>query len=66
MWPFMTWGLDQLRPFRKAPRGYTHLLVTIDKFTKWIEAKPIIRVRSKDMVEFFLDVIERSLFGFGN
>ena len=50
-WPFMMWGLDLLRPFKKAPGGYNHLLVTIDKFTKWIEAKPIRRVRSKDAVE---------------
>jgi len=64
MWTFVTWGLDLLEPFRKAPRGYTHLLVTIDKFTKWIEAKPITRVRSKDMVEFFLDIIYR--FGVPN
>ena len=42
----MTWGLDLLGPFRKASGGYTHLLVTIDKFTKWIEAKPMRRVRS--------------------
>jgi hypothetical protein len=25
-WPFAVWGLDILRPLRKAPRGYTHLL----------------------------------------
>jgi hypothetical protein len=31
----------------------------IDKFTKWIEAKPIIRVRSKGAVKFFLDIIYR-------
>ena len=56
--------LDLLGLFKKAPGGYTHLLVTIDKFTKWIEAKPITRVRSKDVVEFFLDVIYR--FGVPN
>jgi hypothetical protein len=32
-WPFETWGLNLLGPFRKALGGYTHLLVTIDKFT---------------------------------
>ena len=59
MWPFMSWGLDLLRPFRKAPMGYTHLMVTIDKFTTWIKAKPIIRVRYEDTVEFFLDIVYR-------
>jgi hypothetical protein len=28
-------------PFKKAQGGYTHVLVAIDKFTKWIEYKPI-------------------------
>ena len=60
----MTWGLDLLEPFRRAPGGYTHQLVTIDKFTKWIKAKPIVRVRSKDAMEFFLDIIYR--FGVPN
>ena len=60
----MTWGLDLLRPFKKVPRGYTHLQVTIDIFTKWIEAKPITWVRSEDVVEFFLDIVYR--FGVPN
>ena len=60
----MTWELNLLVPFRKAPEGYTHLLVTIDKFTMWIEAKPITRVRSKDTVEFFLNI--RYKFGVPN
>jgi len=28
-------------PFKKAPGGYDHVLVAVDKFTKWIEYKPI-------------------------
>jgi IS30 family transposase len=59
MWPFETWGLDLLGPFKKPPGGYTHLLVTIDKFTKWIEAKPITQVRSEDVMEFFHDNVYR-------
>jgi hypothetical protein len=39
-WPFAVWGLDLLGPFKKAPGGLTHLLIVVDKFTKWIEAKP--------------------------
>ena len=41
----------------KAPRGYTHLLVTIDKFTKWIEARLIFVIKSEQAVLFFLDII---------
>jgi hypothetical protein len=29
--------LASLSPLQKAPGGYTHLLVAIDKFSKWIE-----------------------------
>jgi hypothetical protein len=36
-WPFAVWGLDLVGPLQKAPRGYTHLLVAVDKFSKWIE-----------------------------
>jgi len=38
-WPFAVWGLDLVGPLQKAPGGYTHLLVAIDKFSKWIEAR---------------------------
>ena len=34
-----------------------HLLVTIDKFTKWIEARPISTIKSEHAMLFFLDII---------
>jgi ribonuclease HI len=36
-WPFTVWGLDIVGPLRKAPGGYTHLLLAIDKFSRWLE-----------------------------
>jgi transposase InsO family protein len=51
-------------PSRKHPGGYTHLLVTVDKFTKWIGAWPIATIESEQAVEFFLDIIHR--FGVPN
>jgi hypothetical protein len=36
-WPFVVWGLDLIGPLQKAPGGFSHLLVAIDKFSKWIE-----------------------------
>ena len=51
-------------PLRKAPGGFTHLLVAIDKFTKWIEAKPITTIDFKEAVKFFLDIVYR--FGVSN
>ena len=47
-----------------GPGGFTHLLVVVDKFIKWIEAKPITNIRSEEAVKFFLDIIYR--FGVAN
>ena len=49
---------------QKAPGGFTYLLVTIDKFTKWIEARPISTIKSEQAVLFFLDIIHH--FGVPN
>jgi hypothetical protein len=46
-WPFAVWGLDLVGPLQKAPEGYTHLLVAIDKFSKWIEVRPLNNIRSE-------------------
>jgi hypothetical protein len=35
-WPFAIWGLDMVGPLKTAPSGFTHLLVAVDKFTKWV------------------------------
>jgi ribonuclease HI/transposase InsO family protein len=58
-WPFACWGLDMIGPFKKAQGGYTHVLVAIDKFTKWIEFKPISSLTSAKAVEFIQDIIFR-------
>jgi hypothetical protein len=42
-----------------VPGGFTHLLVTIDKFLKWIEAQPIMQIKSEQAVLFFTDIIHR-------
>jgi len=63
-WPFAVWGLDLIGPLQKAPGGYTHLLVAIDKFSKWIEARPIIKIKFEQAVQFFTNIIYR--FGVPN
>jgi transposase InsO family protein len=62
--PFVVWGLDLVGPLQKAPGGYTHLLVAINKFSKWIEARPLNNIRSKQAVAFFTNIIHR--FGVPN
>jgi transposase InsO family protein len=49
---------------RTTQGGYTHILVVIDKFTKWIEYKPITSLTSAKAVEFIQDIIFR--FGIPN
>ncbi|XP_025813073.1 uncharacterized protein K02A2.6-like [Panicum hallii] len=44
-------------PLRKAPGSFTHLLIVVDKFTKWIEAKPITKTNSQEAIKFFLDIV---------
>ena len=48
-----------VRPFKKASSGFAHLLVAVDKFTKWIDVKPITNIRSEEATKFFLDIIYR-------
>jgi transposase InsO family protein len=51
-------------PWPKAPGGYTHLLVAIDKFSKWVEVRPITNLRAEQAVTFFTNIIYR--FGVPN
>jgi transposase InsO family protein len=49
-----------VRPLKRTTRGFTHLLVAIDKFSMWIEARPITSIKSEQAVLFFTDIIHRS------
>jgi hypothetical protein len=42
-------------PFKTAPGGYKHILVAVDKFTKWIEVHVITTVMSKEAAKFIED-----------
>jgi hypothetical protein len=39
-----------------VPGGFTHLLVMVDKFSKWIDAKPMDKIGSKQVVSFVPDI----------
>ncbi|GKD69650.1 reverse transcriptase domain-containing protein [Tanacetum coccineum] len=43
-WPFYQWGMDILGPFPQAVRKVKFVIVAIDYFTKWIEAKLLVRI----------------------
>jgi hypothetical protein len=63
-WPFAIWGLNSVGPFKMATSGYKHILVAVDKFTKWIEVWAVSTVTSKEAAKFIEDITHR--FGVSN
>jgi hypothetical protein len=57
--PFAIWGLDSVGPFRTALGGYRHILVAVDKFTKWIEVRAVATITSKEATKFIEDITHR-------
>ncbi|GJZ70234.1 reverse transcriptase domain-containing protein [Tanacetum coccineum] len=51
-WPFYKWGIDIAGPFPKGPRKVKFLIVAIDYFTKWIEAKPVATITGNQIKKF--------------
>ena len=45
--------------FKPARGNMTHILVMVDKFTKWIEVKPIRKCDGHTAVQFLKDIILR-------
>ncbi|GAU45958.1 hypothetical protein TSUD_301670 [Trifolium subterraneum] len=52
-WPFAWWGMDILGPFLTAARQVKYLIVTVDYFTKWIEAEPLAKIGASHILRFF-------------
>jgi hypothetical protein len=63
-WSFTCWGLDQVGPLKRAKGGFEYIFVAINKFTKWIEYKPLIKYSAAKAVEFIQDIMHR--FGIPN
>jgi hypothetical protein len=63
-WSFAVWGLNLVGPLQKAPGGFTHLLVAINKFSRWIEVRPLTTIRSEQAMAFFTNIIHH--FGIPN
>ncbi|XP_059288762.1 uncharacterized protein LOC132042160 [Lycium ferocissimum] len=52
-WPFVEWGMDVIGPIEPpASNGHHFILVSIDYFTKWVEATPHMSVTKKVMADF--------------
>ena len=51
-WPFTKWGMEILSPFTPGKGLVKFLIVAIDYFTKWIEAKPIANITAQQVQQF--------------
>jgi hypothetical protein len=58
-WPFACWGLDMIGPLPTVPGGFNRVLVAIDKFTKWIEVKPITCPKADRVLDFLDELVHR-------
>jgi transposase InsO family protein len=63
-WPFSTWGLDLVDPFKKAKGEFTHIFIAVDKFIKWIKVKPATSIIAAKAMEFIKEIMYR--FGVSN
>jgi hypothetical protein len=63
-WPFACWGLDQVGPLKKSKGRFEYIFVAINKFTKWIEYKPLVKYSASKAVEFIQDIMHH--FGIPN
>ncbi|GJZ42506.1 reverse transcriptase domain-containing protein [Tanacetum coccineum] len=56
-WPFYKWGIDIAGPFPEGPGKVKFLIVAMDYFTKWIEAKAVSTITGNQVKKFVWDNI---------
>ncbi|GJR74432.1 reverse transcriptase domain-containing protein [Tanacetum coccineum] len=56
-WPFYQWGMDILGPLSPTRRGAKFVIVAMNYFTKWIKAKPLVKITGKEVIRFVMDNI---------
>ncbi|GJU32657.1 reverse transcriptase domain-containing protein [Tanacetum coccineum] len=56
-WPFYKWGIDIAGPFPEGPGKVKFLIVAMDYFTKWIEAKDVATITGNQVKKFVWDNI---------
>ncbi|GJZ61443.1 reverse transcriptase domain-containing protein [Tanacetum coccineum] len=60
-WPFYKWGIDIAGPFPEGPGKVKFLIVVMDYFTKWIEAKAMATITGNQVKKFVWDNISNGL-----
>ncbi|XP_076924710.1 uncharacterized protein LOC143587251 [Bidens hawaiensis] len=56
-WPFQKWGIDIVGPFPEGTGRAKFLVVAIDYFTKWVEAKPLRIITGEQVKRFVWEII---------
>jgi hypothetical protein len=51
-WPFAIWGINIVGILPSAPGGFRFLFITIDMFTKWMKAMPVVNITQEAAVKF--------------
>jgi hypothetical protein len=51
-WPLQRWGLDLLGPLSPALGNLKYVVVAVEYFSKWIEAKPLATITSATVQKF--------------
>ncbi|KAK8935370.1 hypothetical protein KSP39_PZI013007 [Platanthera zijinensis] len=51
-WPFAQWGIDLLGPLPLASGQRKFIIMTIDYFTKWVEAEPLAKITEENAEQF--------------
>jgi len=49
LWPFAKWGMNILGPFSPGKGQVKFLIVAVDYFTKWIEAKRLATITAQQV-----------------
>jgi transposase InsO family protein len=57
--PFAIWGIDIIDVLSRASGGFRFLSVSIDIFTKWMEATPVVNITYEAAVKFLQNIIYR-------
>ncbi|GKC50970.1 reverse transcriptase domain-containing protein [Tanacetum coccineum] len=56
-WPFYKWGINIAGPFTEGPEKVKFLIVVMDYFMKWIEAKAVATITGNRVKKFVWDNI---------
>ena len=56
-WPFAVWGIDLIGPLLTTRPTFKYVVIVVDYFTKWAEAKLLATISNKKVQDFVLEAI---------